>query len=69
MNPENRKEYNKNYYEINKTTILGKACAKIECEFCHRKVAQVNLLKHYTLPICRRKAELLKTLEARKHIN
>ncbi len=60
MNPEQRKNYNKEYYEKNKLEILAKASTKVECEFCHRKVSSYNLSKHYTLPICLRKSELLK---------
>ena len=57
MTPEERKNYNKTYYEKNKLNILTKACTKVECQFCQRKVSAYNLIKHYTLPICKRKSE------------
>lgn len=66
MNKEERKIYNKNYYENNKAQILSKACLKIECEFCKRTIINNNLLKHQTLPICKRKANLLKQIKERK---
>lgn len=66
MNKDQRKTYNKTYYEKNKETILSKACAKVECEFCKRTIINNNLLKHQTLPICQRKANLLKQINERK---
>jgi hypothetical protein len=65
MTPDERKEYNKLYYERNKESIIQKACQKVECQFCKRQVIAYNLLKHYELPICRRKAKLLQQLNAR----
>jgi len=38
LTPEQRKEYNKKYYEKNRTVILEKLTKKVECEFCHRTV-------------------------------
>lgn len=58
MTKAERKEYNKNYYTNNKSKILEKACEKIECEFCHRKVIKNNLKKHYTSAICKRYSEI-----------
>ena len=52
MDSEQRKEYNKKYYENNKDVILQKLKTKVECQFCKRKVSACNLNKHYTLPIC-----------------
>jgi hypothetical protein len=65
MTPEERKEYNKKYYEENKDKIIKKACEKVECPFCKRQVISNNLLKHFNLPICRRKTQLLQQLTAR----
>jgi hypothetical protein len=59
MQLEQRKEYNKNYYQANREEILKKAKTKVECELCHRLVSSYNITKHYTLPICKRKSELL----------
>jgi hypothetical protein len=52
MDSEQRKEYNKNYYQNKKNVILEKLKTKVECQFCARKVSACNLNKHYTLPIC-----------------
>ena len=65
MTPAERKVYYKNYYQTNKTIILEKACTKVECEYCHRKVIKNNILKHYSLPICLRKSEFEKIRIAR----
>ena len=54
MDQENRKLYNKQYYENNKDKILEKLTSKVNCEFCNRQVSYENLNKHYTLPICER---------------
>jgi len=54
MNSEDRKQYNKNYYENNKNTILEKLTKKVNCQFCNRQVSSCNLNKHYTLSICQR---------------
>ena len=62
-----RQNYNKYYYEKNKETILQKACEKVECEFCKRKVIKNNLISHYKSDICKRKSELLKDLEERRN--
>jgi hypothetical protein len=62
-----RQNYNKNYYETNKETILKKACEKMECQFCKRTVIKNNLISHYKSDICKRKSELLKTLEERRN--
>lgn len=63
MREDQRKEYNKKYYESNRHDILMKAKTKVECELCHRCVSSYNIVKHYTLPICKRKAELLNKLK------
>lgn len=65
MSPEERKEYNKRYYENNKEQIIKKACEKVECKFCKRKVIANSLLKHITLPICWRKAQLQQQMNVR----
>ena len=53
MDSEQRKNYNKNYYQSNRDKILKKACEKITCEFCHRKVIFNNLLKHQKTELCK----------------
>ena len=53
MNFEDRKNYNKTYYQSNRDKILKKACEKITCEFCQRKVISNNLLKHQKTDLCK----------------
>ena len=45
MNSEERKNYNKAYYQSHREQILKVACEKVECEFCKRKVIKSNILK------------------------
>ncbi len=66
MNQENRKTYNKNYYETNKDKILEKLTSKVNCEFCNRQVSYANLNKHYTLPICERTQQKNKYIAQRQ---
>lgn len=54
MTPEERKEYNKEYYERNKHKIMEKACEKVTCDLCGRMVIRNNLTSHYKLNICQR---------------
>ena len=53
MNSEMRQAYNSLYYKRNKKEILERATTKIQCQFCNRVVSNINLQKHYTLPICK----------------
>ena len=59
MNNEERKIYNKTYYEKNKVKIIEKATSKVKCEFCQRSVIHNNILKHYKSEICKRKSKEL----------
>ncbi len=59
MDPEQRKIYNKKYYDTNKAKIIEKATTKVECEFCKRSVIHNNILKHYKSEICKRKSKEL----------
>ena len=53
MDKENRKQYNKQYYENHKEALLQKLTSEVNCEFCNRQVSFANLNKHFTLPICK----------------
>ena len=53
MNSEERKNYNKTYYAINKAKILKIACEKVECEFCKRTVIKNNIQKHKASKLCK----------------
>jgi hypothetical protein len=66
MNIEERKQYNKVYYNKHKSEILTKLCQKVTCEFCHRTIIKNNLLSHQNLPICMRKANLILQRKVRK---
>ena len=68
MDQENRKLYNKQYYENNKNKILEKLTSKVNCEFCNRKVSYANLNKHYTLAICERTQAKIKYISTRQNI-
>ena len=67
MNKEERKEYNKLYFEKNKETILDKHYRKkVQCEFCHRVVSVNNLAKHKNYLICLKKSAEIAKNEKRK---
>jgi hypothetical protein len=55
MTNEERKEYNKIYYNKYKDVILEKALRKVKCEFCERNVIYNNYNKHIKTSICKRK--------------
>jgi hypothetical protein len=65
MTPEERKEYNKNYYSLKKNEILGKACEKIQCEICSRYVIRNNMIKHYKSNLCKNKQALNNMIKER----
>ena len=66
MDTEQRKLYNKEYYQNNKTKILEKLKSKVNCEFCNRQVSFCNLQKHYVLPICKTTQDKNKYISERK---
>ncbi len=57
MTPEQRREYNRKYYDEHREGILEKALKKVKCEFCGRNVIKNNIFLHYKLPICKRRTE------------
>ena len=59
MNSEERKNYNKTYYQTKRDQILKKACEKVECEFCHRIVIKNNILKHQKTKLCKNQEMLI----------
>ena len=66
MDNEQRKLYNQEYYQNNKTKILEKLKSKVNCEFCNRQVSFCNLQKHYVLPICKTTQDKNKYISERK---
>ena len=57
MNPEQRKEYNRKYYETHKETIIKTACEKIFCDKCGRSVIRNNIKSHQKSKICARHSQ------------
>ena len=57
MNSEQRKEYNKKYYESHKETIIKTACEKIFCDKCGRSVIRNNIKSHQKSKICARHSQ------------
>ena len=55
MTPEQRKEYNQQYYSKNKKTILTKILQKETCIECGKNVAHQNMKEHQRLSGCKRK--------------
>ena len=69
MNSEQRKNYNKTYYTMNKAKILKIACEKVECEFCKRTVIKNNIQKHKASKLCKNtEKQLLEDLKRKNAI-
>ena len=56
MNAEDRKEYNKKYYQAHKEKIIKSACEKVFCDKCGRSVIKNNIKTHQKSKICARYA-------------
>jgi hypothetical protein len=56
MNAEDRKEYNKKYYQAHKEKIIKSACEKVFCDKCGRSVIKNNIKSHQKSKICARYA-------------
>jgi hypothetical protein len=52
MNQQERKEYNKLYYEQNKDVIKSKILKKVSCPLCNRQVNHQNLQRHQQTKLC-----------------
>ena len=63
MTKEERKEYNKKYYNDNKKNIIEKACNKLKCELCGRNITLNGYNRHQKTKLC------LNTQEKNKYIN
>ena len=46
MNSEDRKNYNKHYYQQNRLNTLQKACEPVNCPCCSRVVTKNRLNVH-----------------------
>jgi hypothetical protein len=59
MTKEERKEYNKKYYEINRAQMLEKYAKKEPCEICGKMLSHQNVLtKHKKSKQCIRAGKL-----------
>jgi len=56
MTSEQRKEYNKKYYEVNKETIKAKLFTKVQCKLCDKKINHQNIKKHTESNYCKSRA-------------
>lgn len=57
MTSEERKEYNKKYYEMNKNRILANSAIKVTCK-CGKIVNRSNYFKHLETPLHKKRMEL-----------
>ena len=55
-NKTNSKEYNANYYKLNKDTNKLKLLKQTKCSICGRSVTHQNIVKHQTYAICKNNA-------------
>lgn len=63
LTSEERKEYNKNYYQLNREKALKKACEKVICPCCDRQITKNRLTEHLKTNLCQR------TQDRETHIN
>ena len=54
MTSEQRKEYNKTYYQTNRENALKKACERVICPCCERQVTKNRLTAHLKKDLCQR---------------
>ena len=54
MTPEDRKEYNKNYYQQNREKALNKGCVRVTCPCCERIITKNRYLAHLKTDLCKR---------------
>ena len=54
MNSEDRKNYNKHYYQQNRVNTLQKACEPVNCPCCNRIVTKNRLNVHLKTKLCKK---------------
>ena len=59
---ENRKQYNKQYYEKNREALLQKGSKDEKCELCGRIVRYQNIQKHMKSNICISRRDIYKEI-------
>ena len=52
LNSEERKNYNKQYYQANRVNALNKACTPVNCPCCNRVVTRNRLTEHLKTKLC-----------------
>ena len=65
MTKEERKEYNKKYYNDNKKNIIEKACNKLKCELCNREITLNGYKRHTSTKLCKNTQEKNKYIASR----
>ena len=60
------KEYNKEYYQKNKTKLLADQKRKVQCPECNRIVIKSNLNKHLKTKLCVNTQDLNRYIEDNK---
>ena len=54
MTSEERKLYNKTYYQTNRDNALKKACVRVTCPCCDRIITKNRLSAHLKTDLCQR---------------
>ena len=52
LNSDERKNYNKKYYNKNRVIALNKACTPVNCPCCNRVVTKNRLTEHLKTKLC-----------------
>lgn len=66
MTPEERKEYNREYYAKNSVKTNAKLYAKETCQHCGRAVSHQNMFKHMKTELCKRRRSAKEAVEFSK---
>lgn len=65
---EYMKEYNKNYYSMNRDKLKAKAIEPIQCDICKCELTRSNLNRHTKSTIHQKNAQILKLENDLKNI-
>ncbi len=67
LTQEERKNYNKTYYQTNKQKALEKASIRVTCVCCDRIVSKNRLLAHMKTDLCKRTQQTENYINDRLH--
>ena len=67
LTPEQRKDYNKTYYAMNREKALKKACEQVICPCCDRRVTKNRLTEHLKTNLCLRTQQRENDINNRIH--